>query len=261
MKAGVVYKFNPRHKLNGTLFYSFEYFKFLKKYIDVDYYVIGLSPQDLKLVTEVFQDKYTTTVEVTPVKTTELYSLNLDRTLMLDVDTFYHCKEFLTNEVHCFSNREHPMFRYKNTRQVTYYGCYHYQNFDVTTYAKLNFEIFKPITKSQPAVFVSGREVDIKSQSSILETQFNKPIILKKSQSGTGNLFELIDHVHYMHFSRDTNNRIIPEAFFYNKLLTIDNTAYTEIDSVQLRYEDITKNGLGNYTLTESDDMIQAMIR
>jgi hypothetical protein len=261
MKAGVVYKFNPRHKLNGTLFYSFEYFKFLKKYLDINYYVIGMSPQDLNLVTDVFQEKYNTSIEITPIKTTELYALKLDRTLVLDIGTFYHCKEFLTNEVHCYSNNTHPMFRYKNSRYVTYYGCYHYQNYDVPAHARLNFEIFKPITKSQSAVFISGREVDIKSQLSVLEKQFDKPVILKKAQSGTGNLFELIDHVHYMHFSRDTNNRIIPEAFFYKKQLTIDNSAYNEIDSVQLRYEDITKNGLGNYTLTEADEMIQAMIR
>jgi hypothetical protein len=261
MKAGVVYKFNPRHKLNGTLFYSFEYFKFLQKYIDVNYYVIGLSPQDLNLVTNVFQEKYITTPDITPVKTTELYGLKLDRTLVLDIDSFYYTKECLTNEVHCYSNNTHPMFRYKNPRQVTYYGCYHYQNFDVTAHARLNFEIFKPITKSQPGVFISGREVDIKSHLSVLEKQFNKPVILKKAQSGTGNLFELIDHVHYMHFTRDTNNRIIPEAFFYNKKLTIDSSGYDGIDSVSLRYNDILQNGLGNYTLSESDEMIQAMLR
>ena len=94
---------------------------------------------------------------------------------------------------------------------------------------------------------------------SVIVYQIRNPIIIKKSHSGQGNMFENIDGVHYVHTQRDTNNRIIPEAFFYGKTVTIEDL-HPEIDSIKLRYEDILANGLKNYTLTEDDIIIQAMI-
>jgi hypothetical protein len=93
-----------------------------------------------------------------------------------------------------------------------------------------------------------------------LQKQFNRPIILKKQHTGIGNLFNYIDAVHYIHVVRDTNNRIIPEGFFYGKTVSIEEV-YTELDSIRLRFDDITNNGLGNYTLTDSDEMIKAMLK
>ena len=92
------------------------------------------------------------------------------------------------------------------------------------------------------------------------EQQFNRPIILKKHHVGSGDLFEQINAVHYVHVMRDTNNRIIPEAFYYGKTVTIEDV-YPELDSIQLRYNDIVTNGLGNYTLSESDAMVAACLK
>jgi hypothetical protein len=261
MKIGVVYKFKPQNKINGTLFYCFEYFKFLQKYVDLDFYIVGISASDLEQVIELLNTKYDTDTEhIVPLRLIELYSLNLDRTLILDVNTFYDCKEFLTNEIHCFSNEPHSMFRYSNDRTVTYYGSYTYQNYDVFNYLKLNFEIFKPCA-SKPGVFVSCLDLKyIGSEYERLQRQFDRPIILKKQHTGIGDLFDQIDAVHYIHVVRDTNNRIIPEAFFHGKQVTIEEV-YTELDSIQLRYNDIVSNGLGNYTLADTDEMIKAIIR
>jgi hypothetical protein len=60
---------------------------------------------------------------------------------------------------------------------------------------------------------------------------------------------------------RDTNNRIIPEGFFYGKAVTIEEPYGLGIDSIQLRYNDIVANGLGNYTLSENCPMVQACLR
>lgn len=264
MKCGIVYKFKPHNKLNGTLFYCFEYFKFLRKYQDVKFYIVDISDNDLNLVRDILVKKYNIDFDnVVPIKLIQLYSLKLDRTLILDVDTFYKVKEFLTNEVHCFSNDTHPMFRYKNDRSVTYYGSYDYQRYDHFCYLKLNFEIFPPLQKEGYGVFISALDQKyIRLNINRWEQQFSpRPITLKKSHSGYGNLFELVDWVHYVHTQQDTNNRIIPEAFFYNKKVSIEEPLYSGVDSIQLRYQDILNNGLDNYTLSENDIMVQACLR
>jgi hypothetical protein len=263
MNYGVVYKFKPHNKLNGTLFYCFEYFKFLRKYIDVKFYIVGVDNKDLALVLDVFAGKYNTTFDnIIPLSVTELYKLKLDRTLILDVNTFYAVKEFLTNEIHCFSNDTHNMFRYKNDRTVTYYGHYHYQRYDIDCLLKLNFEIFQPLTQQGHGVFISAlNQKYIRLNINRWQNEFNRPIIVKKSHSGHGNLFDMIDSVHYVHTERDTNNRIIPEAFFYNKTVSIEEPLYDGIDSIRLRYDDIVANGLSSYTVSENDAMVAACLR
>ena len=262
MNYGVVYKFKPHNKINGTLFYCFEYFKFLRKYADFKFYIVGIDTKDLNLVVEILTTKYNTVVDnIVPTNLIELYKLNLDRTLILDVNTFYDCKEFLTNEIHCFSNDTHEMFRYKNNRSVTYYGSYPYQRYDVECILKLNFEIFKTCV-SQPGVFVSCLDPKfIRYEYERLTKQFNRTILLKKQHTGMGDLFDHIDAVHYIHVVRDTNNRIIPEAFFHGKTVTIEEPHTLEPDSIRFRYDDIVANGLGNYTLTEHCPMVQACLR
>ena len=262
MNYGIVYKFKPHNKINGTLFYCFEYFKFLRKYVDAKFYIVGIDAKDLELVVEILTTKYNTVVDnIVPVTLIELYKVNLDRTLILDVNTFYDCKEFLTNEIHCFSNDTHEMFRYKNNRSVTYYGLYPYQRYDVECILKLNFEIFKPC-KSSSGVFVSCLDPKyIRYEYERLRKQFNRPIILKKQHTGMGDLFDQIDAVHYIHVVRDTNNRIIPEGFFHNKIVSIEEPYELAPDSIKFRYDDIVANGLGNYTLSENCPMVQACLR
>lgn len=249
---GVVYKFQPHNKLNGSLFYCFEYAAFL----DANLYLVGISKTDLKLVVDVLSAKYSVPIDnLVPITITRLHALNLFKTLVLDIKSFYGCKEFLTNDIHVFSNEPHEMFRYKNNRTVTYYGSYEYQKYDVFNYLKLNFDIFKEVGTSGDGVFISGPDPKTKYDFP------NKQIITKKHDRGCGNLFELVDSIHYVHSQLDTNNRIIPEAFHYGKTVTIEECCPKVKDSVALRYADILNNGLHNYTLTYEDRMIQACLR
>lgn len=260
--VGVVYRFKIHNKLNGTLFYCYEYYRFLKQHCDVKFYVVGISEHDRILVNKVFSEKYIDySDEIVPVESVvDLYRINLKQTLILDIDTFYSCKEFLTGHIHCFSNDTHDMFRYKNERQVIYYGVYDYQRFDVQCTLKLNFSIFKECMHNS-AVFVSCPDyTHIKEKAQHYKKQFRKPLIMKRSDWGVGNLFDMIDHVHYVHTRRDTNNRIIPEAFYHNKKVTIEDL-YKQNDSVSLRFNDIKTNGLQNYTLTEDDEMVRACLQ
>jgi hypothetical protein len=128
----------------------------------------------------------------------------------------------------------------------------------VFDYLKLNFSIFKNIEKRGNGVFISGPCV---SGRDYTQEYSDKEVITKKHDRGIGNLFELIDTVHYVHTGLDTNNRIIPEAFFYGKDVIIEDDAPNIVDSVTLRYSDITTNGLDNYTLTNNDEMIKACLK
>jgi hypothetical protein len=262
MKYGVVYRHKPHNKINGSLFYCFEYFKFLRNFVDVKFYIVDISKNDYDLVLKMFSEKYNTDFQnIITIKSIDLLRIKLDKTLILDIKTFYDCKEFLTNDIHCFSNEEHSFFRYKNNKKVTYYGSYDYQNYDLFCYLKLNFSIFKIMDKNPEGVFISSRNIKyIEIHKDEWFKKFKKPIILKKIQNGFGNIFEMIDTVCYVHTERDTNNRIIPEAFFYNKNVFIEKRCDI-IDSTILRYDDIMKNGLKNYTLDETDLMIRSCLQ
>jgi len=264
MRIGVVYKFKPHNKLNGTLFYCYEYYRQLRKvYPQAKFLIVGIDEANLGLVEKVFHEKYENfyPMDLRPVRTViDLWKIKLDRTLILDIDTFYQCKEFCTNDVHVFSNDTHEMYRYPDYRTVTYYGIYPYQRFDVECMLKLNFDIMRK-SESKPGVFVSCLDMThLKNNINRYEKEFERPIILKKSHEGSGSIFDDIDQVHYVHVQRDTNNRIIPEAFFHNKELTIEEV-YNEDDSIMRRYNDIVDNGLDNYTLTLQDKMIEACLQ
>lgn len=264
MRLAVVYKFKNHNKLNGTLFYCYEYYRKLREsYPCTKFVIIGIEPDNIKLIENIFKEKYNNfyPMDILPFESViSLWKQKFDRTLILDIDTFYQCKEFCTNEVHVFSNDTHEMYRYPDDRQVTYYGVYPYQRFDKECMLKLNFDIMKP-AQNNPGVFVSCLDMThLKNNINRYEREFQRPIILKKSHEGSGSIFDEINQVHYVHVQRDTNNRIIPEAFFHNKEVTIEEI-WDEDDSIMRRYNDIINNGLDNYTLSDSDLMIKACLR
>lgn len=241
---GVVYKWQVHNKLNGSLFYAFEY----ASYLNCPLYIIDISDKDIVLVNSIFDAKYNIDPDITPISLIDLYKLNLDKTLLVDIRSFYETKEFLSNDIHVFANEPHNMFRYKNDRTVTYYGSYTYQNYDVFNYLKLNFNIFKEYKEGE-GTFISGPHIpdDLKDD------------MYKQHDQGCGDLFNKIDAIKYVHTTIDTNNRIIPEAFFHNKKIIIDDRSPELIDSITLRYNDILEHGLGNYTLSGEDELVKAI--
>lgn len=266
MIVGVVYKFQKHNKLNGSVFYCFEYFCFLKKYLQCNFYVVGATDKDILLLKNIFGHKYNLADNeldsIIPLKTTDLHKLNLDKTLILDIKTFYSIKAFLTNEVFCFSNEKHDLFRYTDDRVVKYFGSYQYQDYDEYCLLKLNFDIFKQYDEQENGVFLSCPDYHIleENKEKYRERFVGKKIIEKKHFGGFGDLFRMVDTVLYIHTRIDTNNRIIPEAFYYDCDVVIDDHCDVE-DSVKLRFNDITDGGLFNYTLGIDDVMIQALMR
>lgn len=264
MKVGVVYKFSAYNKVNGSLFYCYEYCQYLRNFCDCVLYIVNASPNDALTISALFDAKYT--VPTNNIKylsrVTDIYRERLDKTLVLDINTFNATRAFLTNEILCYSNSTHEMFQYKDGRHVTYFGSYDYQRFDVFSYLKLNFDLFKPC-KHGDGVFISGTDVTYMTarEHEYIALFSPKPIILKSKVGGIGDIFDHIDSVHYVHTKQDKNNRIIPEAFFHNKMVTMSSPLNIPIDSAQLRYDDITANGLSGYTISEQDNMVQACLR
>lgn len=263
MKA-IFYFFKKNAKINGTLFYCFEYFAFCRSLnVDVKFYLYQISEKDLDYVKGIFKNKYQVNDDVlNSIEAVnfvnEIYQLKIQKALILDIHSFNQIYYFIPCDIICYSNEAHGMIR-SDKKNIEYYGFYKYQNFDVSEKLKLNFNIFKPIKESkEKSVFVSSRLFNYKD--------FNLPqeladyqIITKHEDEHRENMFELFDTVYYYHSALDTNNRLIPECFFYNKKIVIEYNGKYD-DSIYLRYTDIKENGLAPYTLDENDLMVKGFL-
>jgi hypothetical protein len=261
---GVLYKSKPHKKLNGTLFYCYEYCQLLRQHSDVKLYLFDVTPVDFDWICSILEQKYTTSTEcvVRVEKYTDVYSLGMDASLILDVVTLNTLKELVPGDILCYSNDSHNMWRSgRPGHTTTYFGYYDYQPRDVTTRLKLYFDIHRPCN-SAPGVYVTALDMDyIAVNSSAWGERFQRPVITKKPNTGKGNMFDYVDWVHYVHTGHEKNNRIIPEAFWHGKQVTIDTPFNLPTDSAMLRYADITANGIQPYVLTVEDEMVQACLK
>ncbi|WP_408098561.1 hypothetical protein ACJVC5_06510 [Peredibacter sp. HCB2-198] len=255
----VLYYFLNHKKINGTLFYCFEYFACAKQNDpNIIFNIYNISPNDLEIVKNIFRERYVVPEgyldDVKALNSiSELYKTTYTKTLILDLHSFQRTYMFIKNDILCYSNDSHSMER-STTKNVTYYGYYDYQNFDHKTPLKLNFSIFRPIYNTGKKIFVSSRRYNYKEIELPIELQ-HKEVVTKAESTHHANLFEIFDTMYYFHSDFDTNNRLIPECFFYDKKIVLQLNAKFK-DSIALRYEDILKNGLRNYTLDHTDKMI-----
>lgn len=263
-KRAVIYTFKSHNKYNGTLFYCFEYFTKARE-LDPEtiFYIHNISKEELEKIKTIFRDRYEIDESLLESirfgnSIQDLYDLESMSNLILDIHTFDSVFYFLKGDIYCYSNYPHEMKR-SEFKKIVYFGHYAYQNFDHEVKLKLNFSIFKKLTKSDPnRIFVSSRNENYKDFSLPEELAHLKPINKDKNLHHK-NLFELFDTVYYYHSGIDTNNRLIPEAFFYNKKLHVQFNNL-EKDSIFYRYEDILKNGLQSYTLDDNDLMLRMFL-
>ncbi len=258
MNRAVIYYWQPFNKINGTLFYCIEYYLEIMEASDVSFYIVDISGKDLKLVYDLFEDKYKKEyfdkIQIKTITRTKICSLNLDKTLILDIKTLERVKYFLTGDVISFQNDTYDLFRYKNDRTIRFYGSYSYQNRDYDSYLKLGLRFQKSCLKGQ-YTFVSGvnldtYELDIKIQDSLA----------KQQGKFYPNLFDMIHSVAYYHTKRDTNNRIVVEAHYHDKKIIELNSA-TIKDSFHSRNKDCNNGMINKYILSNSDLMIIDMLK
>lgn len=264
-KRAVFYHLMSQKKINGTLFYCFEYFVFLNKYIDTNFYLYNCTEDDLKMIGDIFVDRYNFNHELLDkmiaVNTiSELYSIESDKSLFLDTRSFDNIFRFMKTECLVFCNDDFKSVR-SSLKDITYYGYYDYQNFDKEQMLQLNFDIFKPLRNNEPTntAFISSPHNDSKEIVKFLDIDEDK-ILVKKPFEAHANLFERFDTLYMYHTKMDTNNRAIPEAFFYDKKVKVAYSDPTKIDSVKLRLEDCYDGNLGNYWLTKENLMIKDML-
>lgn len=266
MRNNIIYYFINNKKINGTLFYCFEYFIFCNKYKQTDFLLYDINEKDLNFIKEVFKDRYVfdhtllDQLKIIPSKISLLKENTYNKTLFLDVRSFRNLFPFVRNkdnDILCFSNDTHINERSK-TNKITYYGSYDYQVFDKEAILKLNFNIFKPIKEKK----------NIESMNALVSAPFIEPntivkylpikednIIYKENNHSHESFFENFDTMYYYHTTRDTNNRLIPECFFYNKNVHIEYNGNYD-DSIFIRHEDIKNNGVEKYRLSKNDILI-----
>lgn len=248
---GVFYSYHNYHKINGSLYYAFEY----STQLNCPLYIINATNNDINFIIEVFKDKYLDNVIedsiIIPIRKTDIFKLNIKKALFLDIRSYNEVKYFVLCESHVFADSKHTNYRSKN--KTLYYGSYDYQEYDVECILKLNTKIFKKLQQIDDKIFISTVRPEV-----LKKIDYHKDYLYKSNLAIIDNLFNHIRKIIYIHEQLDTNNRIIIEAYYYKiELEIIENTNI--IDSVILRNNDC-KNGLiSKYQLDDNCVMIQNM--
>lgn len=257
----VLYHFLQHKKINGTLFYCFEYFVRARSLgEDVKFTIYNISDGDLEMVKNIFRDRYCFdhsyldhVYSLNSIQ--ELYQADFKRTLILDIHSFKRTYMFIRNDIYCFSNETHEMLR-SDVKEIRYYGIYPYQRFDHEACLKLNFDIFRPIEgKVENNLLISSMKFNFKDIR-LPEELAHKPVLHKTAFDHHNNLFNKFDTLFYYHSDFDTNNRLIPECFFYGKEVFVQLNGKFD-DSISRRYNDIRENGLSGYWLKDDDIMLR----
>jgi len=254
-KKAIIYFHQENNKINGTLFYCAEYFLELRKHLmptEINFYIINLNDKDQKIIEEVFRDKYKLEINFIQIKVTQLRGLNLDKILVLDINTLMKIKDFYRGNIIAFSNKEHSI----KQKNIVFYGSYHYQNYKHECILKLGLDTHRDVSKGH-LTFISCPN---KRLADNWNPELKKDYIFKNLNIPHIGLFDKIDLIIYIHVGLDTNNRIIIEAFYHNKEIIIQESTNIK-DSVQERYNDCLKGNLNKYLLNKNDLMVQSMVK
>lgn len=274
----VVYKFQPHNKVNGTLFYCFEYtMQLLELDQNVNFYIYNIKDEkDKDLVEKCFKDKYkeeyykyfdniiflNSIINFANIIKNKHYNI-----LSLDIKTYNDYSKFAkVHEKFAYINnnyKDHNYDEIKPQLNTKFFGYYEYQ-YMIDTNLKYEFEseLLKLGTKYQKQfdilqnnfTFVSAPHPD-----RVPIYYFESPYLLKASNNIIENLFESINKIIYIHNDIDTNNRIIVEAFYHKKDFKLMNELPTN-DSVMHRYELCLSGKINKLILDEKDKLIKSII-
>ena len=119
----VLYNFITHKKINGTLFYCFEYFCLLKKYnSDIKFVIFNCSFDDLNYIKSIFNDKYSFNEQflddiIVIQRYSDIIKLKLKNVLTLDVRTYETLYAFLQkSKIFAYANDSHQ-FLNKNLKK------------------------------------------------------------------------------------------------------------------------------------------------
>jgi hypothetical protein len=260
----ILYSFINHKKINGTLFYCFEYFIYLKKFnTDVKFIIFDASEEDLEFIKYVFTDKYNFQKEylsdlIIIKKYSDLFKLKLKNVLIFDVRTFDKLNNFLpnTNKL-VYSNEKPTSNNFKNT---TFYGFYDYQLKDKVTRLKFFKKIHKVFKNKGDKIFISSLSADLEKVTKYLKID-KSLVFFKMPSQHNENLFANINKIIYWHSGQlDKNNRIVVESFIHNIELEILFNSNLN-DSVYERYECIKNGNINELFLDDSDIIITDFLK
>ena len=142
----ILYAFQEHKKINGTLFYCFEYFVFLKERDpSVVFNIYKITAQDLDMIKDVFVSRYNFNCkilnDILPVNNIrDLAKLKNIKTLILDVNTLRQSYIFIKNDIICYANKGYQKIQSKD-KEISYFGYYNYQNYGHKCRLKFYFDI------------------------------------------------------------------------------------------------------------------------
>jgi hypothetical protein len=249
---------NIKHKLiNGTLFYAFEYYIFLRQYKDLEFFIFDATEYELTKIKNIFKNrynfnhKYLDDVKSASIKDIYDASHRYKKAIILDHRTYNNVYMFLKKiDILCYAQNHTPFKRKPNLKL---YGYYQYQDYDIKEKLQFNFTIYPIISDIKTnKKFITILNADIE----MLKNKYPNAIF-RDTHNHINNIFETFDTLIYYHGDGiDTNNRLIVEAFYYNKEVILIDNGYQN-DSVYFRYIDIKENGIQSYKLTKNNKMIK----
>lgn len=262
----IIYYHKPKKVVNGTAFYAFEYFVFLKKYIpNLQFIFVGGELSNLKYLQEIFLDKYNfqnkilkDMLSLTPV---EFMLANVKNALIFDVHSYKHMQDYLgrTENVLLYCNKPDGEKFFNQRNRDTFYGWYDYQSYHVKTRLKLYADIHKTYKEKGNKTFISSPNGDNIAVANTLGIDVDD-VYIKEPNSHHEKLFEKINKIVYWHYgNNDANNRIIIESAIHNIPLEVY-TNGTEGDSVYDRMNLVKEKQADECYLNINDVMVQDFI-
>lgn len=250
----ILYNFIKHKKINGSLFYCFEYFIFLKDHgIDIKYIIMDITPKELEYVKSVFIDKYKFNgIYLNDLiglsKRTDLYKQNVKSVITLDTRSLELNRLFMPNA------RVFPYASHQDSKNLPYdfYGFYEYQKpWKYKTRLKLYKEIHRLYDKIDNKVFFSSSNVQYE------DVQYKFPydpeeIIQKHRTKAIDNLFANIKKVIYYGSEMDVNNRIVVECFIHG----VEFELHTIYDDSTVERENTIKEGRANELFLDLNDRL-----
>jgi len=269
----IVYTSKPEKKVNGSMFYCFEYFIFLKQYLPRLKFIImnvdrrnSNTASDLEFFKNIFKDKYnfdhTHLNDIIFIKAVEFMMLNIKHVLMFDVHTYSQMQDYLgrVETVFLYANKPNSQNYVNKNPRDTFYGWYDYQYANVKARLKLYKEIHKTFAVRGDKIFITSPNGDNEAVAKMLDIDPDDVLIKLPNDHHQG-LFERINKIIYWHFgNNDANNRLIVEAAIHNIPVEIHVNDHTD-DSVQERKKLIEAGQVDELFLNKDDIMIKDFLK
>jgi len=252
MKNAIVYLSKSNKLINGSLFYAFEYYLYLKQFYNALEFLVIVDDESLDVIKKIMLDKYHDGLfnenEICNVNILKLR--NYDNIITFDSNTFMNIRPLTKAFLISYAN-EDILYENSNCKLFNYYD-YQKAVDAIKTPLRLGLQFQKRYLFDDGKLFYSF------PKKHLVNIEIPDEALTKNDMLHHKKLFKSISHVTYIHTGLDKNNRIIVEGFYHNKVVKFIEESKI-IDSAVLRFNDININydNIKNYTISDDCLMIQ----